>query len=171
MRKMTLLFLFFTTVFAKIEISSFESDFKQTVKDETGKTIKYFGKLYFKKPLKVLWKYKKPIKKEIYIVDDRVVIIEPELEQITITHFGETKNIIDILNKAKYVDKNRYEAIYHKQKFYIFLDDKKKLKKIRFKDKLENEVEIIFLKPKQNIDLDDSIFKYKTDPSFDIVVQ
>ncbi len=171
MRKITLLVLFFTTVFAKIEISSFESNFKQIIKEEAGKTIEYFGRLYFKKPLKVLWRYEKPIKKDIYIVGNKVVVIEPELEQITISHLEKTKNIIDILKKAKKIGDKKYKAIYYNQTYYIFFDKNNHLKKITFKDKVDNKVEIIFYNTKQNIKIEDKIFKYRIDPDFDVIFQ
>lgn len=169
MKKAFILFLPLILL-AKIDISSFESNFTQIVKEDSKK-IKYFGKLYFKKPMKVLWKYEKPIKKDIYIVNDQVIIIEPEIEQVTISHFSETKNIIDILNNAKKIGDKKYKATYNEQDFYIFLDEKNRLKKIEFKDKLDNEVEILFESPKQNTEIDDEVFRYKIDPEFDIIFQ
>jgi len=170
MKKIIVFLIFINMLLASIEINSFEADFIQIVK-ESKKTIKYYGKLYFKKPMKILWKYIKPVKKEIYIVDDQVVVIEPEIEQATISHFTKTKNIIEILKKAKKIDKNTLLAKYQNQNFYIYLDNKGKLKKIVFKDKLENEIIIVFKNQKQNIKIEDKIFEYKIDPEFDIIFQ
>ncbi|WP_281951018.1 LolA-like outer membrane lipoprotein chaperone [Nitrosophilus kaiyonis] len=157
-------------LFAQIDIDSFKSSFLQTVKSN-NKIVKYKGELYFKKPAKILWKYKEPIIKSIYIINDQVVIIEPEIEQVTISHFSETKNIIDILKNAKKVKENLYIAIYKDQNFKIFLDNNQNLKKIIFKDELDNNIEIVFLNPKKNIDIEDKIFEYKINPEYDVIFQ
>lgn len=96
MKALIIFSLFFLKLFA-IEIDSFESSFIQTITNDSNKKIEYFGKLYFKKPIKILWRYEKPIKKDIFITENRVTIIEPELEQITISENFEVKNIINIL--------------------------------------------------------------------------
>ena len=170
MRKIVFFIFFYTAMFGGINIDSFKSSFIQTVKNNES-VIKYYGTLYFKKPLKVLWKYEKPVKKEIYILNDQVTIIEPEIEQVTISHFSNSKNIIDILKNAKKVDENLYIAIYNDQNFKIFLDKRKRLKKIVYKDKLDNLVTIEFIDPKMNIEIDDKIFKYKIDPQFDVIFE
>ncbi|WP_200762261.1 LolA-like outer membrane lipoprotein chaperone [Nitrosophilus alvini] len=171
MKYFLFIILFANFLFASLNIFTFKSDFSQKVKDESGKIIEYKGKLYFKKPMKVLWIYKQPLKKEIYILRNEVVIIEPELEQVTISRLREAINIIEILQNAKKIDKNRYQASYNEQKFEIFTDESGNLKKIEFEDKLGNSVEIVFLNPKKNIDIDEKIFEYRIDPTFDVIYQ
>ncbi len=166
MKILIILFFIFSTLFAKI--NSFESDFVQIIKDNSNKEIKYFGKLYFKKPLKIFWKYNKPIKKYIYIIDKKVVTIEPELEQVTISYQNKINNIIKLLNSAKKISDNLFEAEFENKKYYIYFENKK-LKKISFKDRFDKEVEIVFINPKQNIKIDDKIFQIKINPSFDII--
>ncbi|WP_187648396.1 LolA-like outer membrane lipoprotein chaperone [Nitrosophilus labii] len=163
------LFFIFTQLFAQIEINSFKSEFIQTIKDSSKKNISYYGKIYFRKPLKILWRYEKPIKKDIYIIGEKVVIVEPELEQVTISKYSDVNNIINILKGAQKITKNLYKAKYNDQKFLIYLDNEGNLKKIKFKDRFEKDVEILFLNPKQNIDIEDNIFEIVIDPSFDII--
>lgn len=168
MKIIAILFLSFSFLFAKIDINSFESNFIQTIKDSSGKEAKYFGKIYFKKPLKIFWKYEKPIKKDIYIENQKIITIEPELEQITISKNSKVKNIITLLNSAKKISKNSYEAIFEGKKYYIYFKNRK-LKKISFKDRFDKNVEIIFTNPKQNIDINDTLFQIKIDPTFDVI--
>ncbi|HIE35206.1 MAG TPA: hypothetical protein EYP79_03290, partial [Campylobacterales bacterium] len=68
MKALIIFSLFFLKLFA-IEIDSFESSFIQTITNDSNKKIEYFGKLYFKKPIKILWRYEKPIKKDIFITE------------------------------------------------------------------------------------------------------
>ena len=84
MKKALLLLLFLSDLFAGIPLnfSSFQADFIQQIDDESKKIVKYYGKVYAKKPKTALWKYTKPIKKDVYINDNAVVIVEPELEQV-----------------------------------------------------------------------------------------
>ena len=169
MKILSIIFLIAASLFAKIDINSFESSFIQIVKDDSNKEAKYYGKLYFKKPFKIFWKYEKPIKKYIYIQNQKIVTIEPELEQVTISKRIKIKNIIKILNNAKKVSKNLYEADFEGKKYYIYFDENHKLKKISFKDRFDKNVEILFVNPKQNIDISDAVFQIKIDPSFDII--
>lgn len=168
MKALIIFSLFFLKLFA-IEIDSFESSFIQTITNDSNKKIEYFGKLYFKKPIKILWRYEKPIKKDIFITENRVTIIEPELEQITISENFEVKNIINILKNATKLSNELYLAKYNNQKYLIYLSKNGILKKIEFRDDFNNMVEILFLNPKQNIDINDSIFKIYIDPTFDII--
>jgi len=168
MKALIIFSLFFLKLFA-IEIDSFESSFIQTITNNSNKKIEYFGKLYFKKPIKILWRYEKPIKKDIFITENRVTIIEPELEQITISENFEVKNIINILKNATKLSNELYLAKYNNQKYLIYLSKNGILKKIEFRDDFNNMVEILFLNPKQNIDINDSIFKIYIDPTFDII--
>ena len=76
--------VFASSVFASInleELKSFKAEFKQTVTNESNKTIEYKGSVFIKNTGKVLWKYKTPVEKNVYVLDDLAIVDEPELEQ------------------------------------------------------------------------------------------
>ncbi len=171
MKKILLIFIIFIAYsFAKININSLHSHFVQTITNEENKTITYKGEVWFKSPLMVKWVYKKPIYKEIHIIADKVVILEPELEQATISHLPKEANLFAILQNAIKIGSNHYRAHFEKRDFDIYLADGK-LKKIRYKDELGNINEIEFVDVEQNVELPTKLFGYKLDPSWDIVEQ
>ena len=72
-----------TLLFAKIEhFKTIQSDFTQKVTNDQNKTIIYQGTFFATNDKKALWIYEKPVAKKIYFNNTRVLIIEPELEQV-----------------------------------------------------------------------------------------
>ena len=69
-------------------INSFEADFKQDITDDKGKILSYQGHLRALKPQNALWNYKKPVQKDIYVTPAKIIIIEPEIEQVIIRHIS-----------------------------------------------------------------------------------
>ncbi len=157
-----------TYSFAKINIQSFSSDFTQRITNDQNKTILYEGRVYFKAPYFVKWEYRKPIKKSIYLSYRKIVIIEPEIEQIIIQNIDKPQDLLQMIQSAKKIDKEHYVATINRRRYDIFLQNGK-LKRVLFKDEMGNRVEIVFHHPKQNIPIDDAIFSYSLDPSFDII--
>ena len=165
-----LIFVLIAYSYAKININSFVSDFVQTITNDQNKTITYKGKLYFKAPNKVRWIYTKPLHKEIFILGPKMVIIEPDLEQAVVKTFNEEKTLAQIIQDAKKVDKNRYVGTYKGKKYTIWLTNGV-LHKITYQDRMQNRVTITFSHPKQNIEINDSVFTYTIDPDFDVIYQ
>jgi len=168
--KILIIFFIIMHLFAFEKIFSFEADFKQVITTKNGKNIRYSGKIYFKfnNNQKILWIYKKPILKKIYILDKKINIIEPELEQVIITGLDSNYNLIKILKNAKKIDKNLYKAKIGNVIYEIQLA-KNKIKSIKFSDELQNNNKINFFNIKQNIQLKDEIFEFNIPYDYDVV--
>ncbi len=149
-------------------LSTFEADFKQILKNDRNDTITYTGKLYADKNEKALWIYKTPVFKKIYYNNKQVVIIEPELEQAIISKLDKVPNVLNILQKAKKIKKNLYLATCCKNSYKIFLKNGI-ISKITYKDKMQNEVTIIFSNQKVNRKIPNKIFTYKIPKDYDIL--
>jgi len=172
MKKTLILLLFLTDLFAEIPLhfSSFQADFIQQIDDESKKIVKYYGKVYAKKPKTALWKYTKPIQKDVYINNNAVVIVEPELEQVIMRHVKSDFDIFTLLKHAKKVGKNRYEATYKKTTFTLYFDGKN-IQKLRYKDNFENLVTITFSNQKYDLKFDSNLFDPKYPKDYDLILE
>ena len=152
------------------DFETISSEFKQTIKNEENSKIVYTGSFYATTKAKALWIYKSPIDKKIYFSQNKVVIIEPELEQVIITNLQNTPNLTEILKSAKSIDGDIYETTYEDTKYVIHVKNKQ-IEHISYSDKLENRVTIELFNQTLNTFLDDSLFKATIPDGFDVVTQ
>jgi outer membrane lipoprotein carrier protein len=158
MRSIFLIPLLFITLFGvEIEFDTLESRFTQTITSMEGSEIKYSGDIYIKKPSSVLWIYKEPTFKKIFVDSKQILSYEPILEQATIISIDEANSLTSILDSAKKVDSNKYVADIDGVEYVIELKNSLP-KKISYSDKLKNSVEIEFLDPKADVDINSSLF-------------
>lgn len=157
----------FLFLYASLDIHSIKADFIQTITNEQNSTIKYSGKFYAKSSNKALWIYQKPIKKELYFLNGRVIIIEPELEQAIFSQAKKLPKILDILKSAK-KDKNRLIA-HCCDTTYTIITKGNQIISVSYKDKIGNKVKINFLNEETNLIIDDEIFRYKIPKDYDIL--
>ncbi len=150
-------------------LDNFKSDFTQKIKSTNGKEISYEGKVFIRKDGKVLWQYKKPVIKNVYVSNNYVIVDEPELEQAIYTTLKSEINITKLLSKAKKSKDNHYIAMYQDTKYQITTENDKIIKKIEYKDKLDNNVTIDFENAEVNLDIDSSIFKFTAPTYYDII--
>ncbi|MGM0518727.1 MAG: LolA-like outer membrane lipoprotein chaperone [Campylobacterota bacterium] len=158
--------------FASLDIENldnFKSDFTQKIESSNKKEILYEGKLFIRKDGKVLWQYKTPIIKNVYISNNYVIVDEPDLEQAIYTTLKDEINIAKLLKKAKKVKQNLYVANYQDTKYKITTNDNQIISKIEYKDKLDNSVTINFKNIKTNIEIQDSVFKFVAPDYYDII--
>ena len=168
---LVLIMLFISNVFASSQLEnlkSFEADFIQSVTNEADKTIEYKGKVFIKNSSKVLWKYKTPIIKNVYVLNDIAIVDEPELEQAIYTTLENSIDIVKLLKDAKKVEENKYEAELYSTKYIILLENDK-IKSLSYSDQLENNILITFLNSKQNINISDVVFNFIPPEYYDIV--
>jgi outer membrane lipoprotein carrier protein len=169
MKKFIFLLLCTKVVYADIlNINTFEADFKQAIINELDKKIIYSGKVYVKKPMFALWKYKTPIEKDVYLYNNKVYIVEPDLEQVTITKLKDSINFLEIVNNAKKISSNKYITNLGSTKATINTKNNK-IVKLQYIDSLSNKVEIDFTNQKVNQEITDDYFRLTIPSEYDII--
>lgn len=136
---------------------SITADFNQSVQTEDGKKIFYSGKIYAKVPDLMLWHYKEPIEKKIWINFSKVEVYEPNLIQVTIYNNSSKDNFFKLLKDSKKIDNNTYIKHFNDKDIY-FKVSKDMLNKIFYKDKIDNLVEIKFFNQKTDTNINSNIF-------------
>jgi outer membrane lipoprotein carrier protein len=165
--------LLFVSCFAANDIKNldtFKASFTQKITSTSNTIIEYKGEVFIKKSGKILWKYKTPVVKNVYINENFAVVDEPELEQAIYTELESEINIIKLLNTSKKIDNNTYKTNIDDVDYLIKTskaDDK--IEFINYKDKLENNVEIKFSNVIQNGEISDDIFKFTVPDYYDII--
>ncbi len=171
MKIFTIFILTSSILFAGIfDFKTISSDFKQTITNEENTKIIYEGNLYATTDAKALWEYKKPVNKKIYFNQNRVVILEPELEQAIVTDLQSTPNLTELLKSAKKIDEKTYETSYDDITYTIHAKSGQ-IDYISYMDKLENRVTIQMLNLTTNTVLDDSLFRVTIPSNYDIITQ
>ena len=66
-------------------LDTFKASFTQKIVSTSDNIIEYKGDVFIKKSGKILWQYKTPVVKNVYINDSFAVVDEPELEQAIFT--------------------------------------------------------------------------------------
>lgn len=169
MKYIFLAILITAKLFASLEdIVSFEADFTQSITDEENKTINYNGHIVASKPQNARWSYTKPIKKEVYINDFEVTIVEPEIEQVIIRRIESNFDFFKMISNAKKIDANKYIAYYQETKFTIIVKSTL-IESISYLDEFENSIKIVFQNQKQNQSINEALFKPSFSEDFDII--
>lgn len=150
------------------DINSFEASFKQSIINSSNKEIIYTGKIYIKKPLKILWQYNEPTEKFVYITSDQVTIVEPELEQVIISKLDKEFNILELLNNATKISSSQYLATFNNIQYNLTIIDNK-LQQISYKDSIDNDIFITFSHVLQNQIIPDKIFAFQIPKEYDII--
>ena len=165
-----LMFMFYSTLFASNieDMKTFEAKFTQTIINSSNKKIEYTGKIFIKEPSKIVWKYESPIIKNVYISKNFAIIDEPELEQAIFTSLKKEINIVKLLKNAKEIKTNVYLTTMYDTDYTITLENKR-IKSIKYKDELENSINILFTNILQNHEIDESNFKFKPPAGYDII--
>lgn len=151
-----------------LDMKFFEADFEQKIIDDKGKTLKYSGHLKATKPHFILWNYQKPIVKNIYISENKVIIIEPEIEQVIVRDMDKNFNFFNMIKNAKKIAKNTYKTMFNDSVLIIKMNDSKLLS-ITYKDKFENNVSIVFTNQNQNTEIPLKIFTPKVPVDYDVI--
>ncbi len=150
------------------DLKTFQANFTQNINSTSGKNIVYKGELFVKDDGKILWKYKTPILKNVYVLKNYAIIDEPELEQAIYTELKNEINIIKIIQNAKKIKENIYVTKIDKVNYFIKFKDAT-IESINYKDELENDIIINFYKTDINKKIDDKIFKFTAPEFYDII--
>lgn len=149
-------------------LSSLEASFKQIITNSVGKKIEYKGKLFISNPSKILWQYKTPVVKNVYVINNFAIVDEPELEQAIFTSLDENINILKMLKTAKKINKNLYVASINEVDYSIYIKNNK-ISSIKYKDNLENKVAIYLDNSVYNKEIKKEIFSFKAPKHYDII--
>lgn len=169
MNKFFLLIFSVSSLFASFEdLHSFDADFIQKITDEKEKSLQYSGHVYALKPQNVLWEYKKPIEKSVYINSFNVMIVEPELEQAIVKRLDTNFDFFKIIKSAQKINVNYYETVYNNVVFKIYIKNDL-ISSILYKDEFDNNVEILFLHQKYNAKINKKLFFPILPSYFDII--
>lgn len=167
--------LFFTMLITLLNASddiknlkTFQANFIQTITSSSQNIIKYEGEVFIKNSGKILWKYKSPIIKNVYIDNRAAIVDEPDLEQAIFTQLESEINIIDLINSSKKITNNKYTSEIDGILYTILTQDNK-IEKIIYKDTLDNSVEIVFFDSTINQNIDDSLFIFKLPSNYDLI--
>ncbi len=155
-----------------LNINSIESNFRQVITNEENAKVSYSGKLYAKKDTnKALWEYQTPVVKKIYYTGDgKLVIIEPELEQVIYAKLHKIPNILKLLKDAKKSKDGRLTTRFNGIDYTIKTDGDL-LSSVSYIDEMQNRVTITFSNEKININIPNSKFSYTIPSGYDILEQ
>jgi len=151
-----------------IDINSFEATFIQTIQDDKNKVLTYKGTVYASKPYNAVWKYLKPIAKDVYINRYSITIVEPEIEQVIIRNIESNFNFFNMLKNAKKIDENHFVTSYNDIDFKLEIRNDL-LYSISYIDEFDNFVKIIFKKQIYNKVIDDNIYVPVFSTDFDVI--
>ena len=170
MKFLIILPYFITILFANNlkDINSFEATFKQSIINSANKEIIYTGKIYIKKPLQILWQYNEPIEKFVFIKDEYVTIIEPELEQAIISKLDKEFNILELLSNATKISDSQYLTTFNNIQYNLTIIDNK-LQQISYKDTIDNDIFISFSNVHQNQSIPNKTFEFQIPKEYDII--
>lgn len=163
--------LFFSSLSALEDIKdlkSFNANFSQIITSPTNTKIIYDGEVFIKNDGKILWKYKTPVIKNVYVFKDYAIVDEPELEQAIYTSLENEINIIKLLNDAKKINDKEYISKIDGINYEIDILNGK-ISQIKYSDKLDNKVSINFTSVVQNELIDDKLFKFTVPDNYDII--
>jgi len=169
MKRTIILSLLSVSLWADIgNIFSFEADFDQKITDDQNKTIEYKGHVIATKPQFAVWRYTSPIKKEVYIASYKLIMIEPDLEQVIMKRIDSKFDIFALIKNAKKVKENEYLAHYRDTTFIIKLQNDK-ISEISYRDEFDNKVIIDFSHQKQNQKVDMKNFIPVIPDDYDVI--
>ena len=148
------------------EIKSFSANFIQKIQTQNS-YIQYKGECYITQN-NALWNYNFPNKKQILINKKEAIIIEHDLEQVIYSKLDDIPDLNNILKNTKQINSNLMQAKYKNTLYDIFLENNI-IKKISYKDELDNQVFIEFYNQKQNEKINNEIFKAKIPKNYDLI--
>ena len=145
MRLLPLLLLASSLLFADIQLpENFKANFIQKITNTKKKIIRYSGKVQFSDEKRFKWSYVKPTKKEVCTDGFELMVVDHDLEQVSIYRITKGLDIAKVLKKATLHSKNVYVAQYKNITYTIQVDAKQKLHSIAYFDDLDNKVQIVF---------------------------
>lgn len=146
MKLLVLHLLLVVMIFANIKLpENFQADFTQTVTNTKKKVISYNGKISFSNKTLFKWQYISPTQKEVCTNGLELLVVDHDLEQVSIYRVDKGMDIAKILSQAILHSKNIYVADYNHRRYTIQIDESGKLQSLAYFDDLDNKVQILFI--------------------------
>lgn len=149
-------------------IKTFQANFTQTILNSSDKTIVYKGEVFIKGNARILWQYKEPIIKNVYINNSFAIVDEPELEQAIYTKLHQEVDILDIIKNAKEVSDTLYQTTLYDTQYDIKVNNGQ-IESIHYQDELENQISIAFSNIQENLTLPNDLFEFYPPLTYDII--
>ncbi|RLA74159.1 MAG: hypothetical protein DRG11_05930 [Epsilonproteobacteria bacterium] len=166
--KSVVVLVFATNILSAVVIKPFQANFSQVVTNTQGKKLRYSGQIYTNKDKNILWQYKIPTIKNIYVSINQVIIEEPLLEQAIYTAIEGGLSINGILSSAKKIGANRYKSTLQGTTYFVKIQ-KNKILNINYNDKFGNKVYIGFHDIKTDPKYKRGLFVFRAKSSYDII--
>jgi outer membrane lipoprotein carrier protein len=145
MRLSLLVVLASSLLFGNIALpENFQAEFTQKITNTKATVIHYSGKVNFSNKTLFKWSYETPTKKEVCSNGLELLVVDHDLEQVSVYLINKGIDIAQILKNAQLQNKNIYVAEYENKKYTIQTDNQKKLHSIAYFDDLDNKVQIVF---------------------------
>lgn len=151
------------------DIKSIKAKFIQTTYQNDEK-IFYSGVLFASNPNLAKWIYETPIKKEIYLNKQNVIIFEPLLEQATFSKISQQMDFFSIIKSAKLGDDGNYYTKIGNTEYKLVLKNNKPYQ-IIYRDELQNLIEISLHEVQLNTSIDPKIYVFTPNSNIDIIRQ
>lgn len=169
MKKNIFIFLTVFIVYAKSldikNIKTIKADFIQSINSD-NKTIKYRGIVYANSDFMAYWRYDSPIKKEIYINKNKIIIYEIDTKQAIISNDVKI-DFIKLLENAK-EQGGELISIINNIQFNITIKDEKPYI-IEYIDELDNKISITLNNVTINKQINKDIFNPKLPKDIEII--
>lgn len=148
---------------------TFQADFEQKVSSENA-AITYRGIIRGQSPDLLRWDYTEPVEKSIYVTDNRVIVVEPLLEQAILTELDRSIDMYAILKQSIQQPQDFNLTIQHT--IYQISPSANSLpKSIAYTDTLGNEILITTHSVNLDISLDPQLFHVTLPEHYDILRQ
>ncbi len=166
MKKIAIIIVLVVSLHANITFDNITSSFKQTITNDMNQTITYKGEIFVDDD-RVLWEYQEPIVKSVLVKDSKVFITEPEIYQMSVINHDEGINLKKIYEDSTMVEKNMREVVFDGTPMRLTIG-KEFIDTITFKDKLDNQIEIVFFDIRKK-KISEERFQVDIPEAFDVI--
>jgi len=123
---------------------NFQATFSQKITNTKKSVISYGGEVRFSNETLFKWSYKTPTQKEVCTNSSELMVVDHDLEQVSVYLIDKGIDITKILQNAKPKTATVYVAEYENKHYTIQIDAQKRLQGIAYYDDLDNKVQIVF---------------------------
>ncbi len=151
MRYLLILFALCIAAFAEgITLTpAMEAKFVQKITHPNKSVERYEGILLMDNSSRFKWSYTKPLKKEICSDGSNLIVVDNDLQQVSLYHLVGGFDLSSILKRAKHYKDRLYLASYKGRNYTIALDSKGIIEQIAYRDEHDNIVNIHLYKVKR----------------------